>query len=328
MKLTPLIIILLALAAIFATTLPSHAESNGDGIIAVVNDSVITRQELMDATQFRMSKLDPNLPQDERRRIISTLMFETLQTMIDDKLITAKATKMAADFPKVEGLIQSNINNLIEEKQRTAGGAAKFNQQLKDAGLTYPNYIEKLRAQQMQEIVLYEFVFKNASVSPDEILDYYQQHTDQFTELPTVKYQQIYIRNQNQGSKDKAQLLANKIKARLLNGEDFTTIAKAESNGARAADGGVYDFERQGLRPKPVDKMLFHSPIEDICGPADIKTGFVIVRITDRTPGKTETFEEAQPKIKDQLTKQKRNARFTQFLKKLREENYVEILDI
>lgn len=110
----------------------------------------------------------------------------------------------------------------------------------------------------------------------------------------------------------------------LRKGEPFAELAKNRSNGPRRENGGLWDFVRQGVRPKPVDQLLFSLPVGEVGGPVETEIGYTIVKVEAHKPGRTIPFEEVQPKIEALLKARRQDVRYLELMRRLEEENYVE----
>ncbi|MFH2128637.1 MAG: peptidylprolyl isomerase, partial [Pseudomonadota bacterium] len=58
-----------------------------------------------------------------------------------------------------------------------------------------------------------------------------------------------------------------------------------------------------------------------------IPQGFVIMKLIDRSGNKELALAEVKGQIRDKLTQQKTETRFKEWMKQLRSENYVKIID-
>lgn len=72
---------------------------------------------------------------------------------------------------------------------------------------------------------------------------------------------------------------AEKIKQRLLNGEDFSTLAKKFSSCNTAKNGGDLGEIRKGQLVKPVEQVIFKKALKEIHGPVKSSFGFHIIQV-------------------------------------------------
>ena len=295
-------------------------------VLAVVNETIITQRDIEKAAAPHLKKIDPSLPHEKRMARSAVILRQALRTLIENKLIDAKAKSILKQHDTLERQLKDDIAKHMEEERRKAGGDVRLREQIRKAGLTYAEHVENIRSRLLQDMVIGHFVLRNVTVRPDEIADYYEANRGTFTRPAQVKFRRVYVRNRDRGGRDKAEAVARKLMTRLREGkEDFAEVARADSNGPRAAEGGLWDFERAGLRPKPVNELLLTAPVGEVGGPAETKEGFTIVQVLDRKPEQPMTFDEAQEPIRAYLVAEKRKTRYLDFIRKLERENYVEV---
>lgn len=79
-----------------------------------------------------------------------------------------------------------------------------------------------------------------AAVSAEEIRRYYDSHRDEFRRIEKVRARHILVRDEQQ---------AHAVQARLQQGEDFASVARAISAAADAASGGDLGWLVHGAKP-------------------------------------------------------------------------------
>jgi peptidyl-prolyl cis-trans isomerase C len=149
--------------------------------------------------------------------------------------------------------------------------------------------------------------------SDQDLQAYYKAHQQDFDELQGAH---ILIRFKGSnvplkaGQKDlteaEALARAQDLRAKIVAGADFATIAKAESDDAgTAVKGGDLGTFRHGQMVPTFDKEAFALPVNQISEPVKTQFGYHLIKITSR---KSKTFEEAKGEIekglKPQMTRQ------------------------
>jgi len=72
---------------------------------------------------------------------------------------------------------------------------------------------------------------------------------------------------------------AEKLKKRLVRGEDFAKLAKKHSTCNSAKKGGDLGEVRPGQMVKPIDTVIFKKPTNIIHGPVKSQFGFHLVEV-------------------------------------------------
>jgi parvulin-like peptidyl-prolyl isomerase len=331
-------ILLAGLAAILVASLACAQDEPlavRDSVVAVVNKQAITLRDILDRSGPSLAELDNDnsLSEDERRKRKTDLNAAVLRGLIAEKLLIAEGNRLLNANEGNKKRFDENIESRIEEERRNAGGDAAFREMLRKKGLTYKAYAERVRDDMLVDYVRYQFVMRDLSVAPREILEYYQQNLNQFGKPAEVKFRGIFIRVDEMQNRETARKSADDLLLQLKKPADFAQCAK-ERSALHAKEGGLWDFTEQGALPKPADNLLFSLPVGEIGGPVETEmpgpsgaeSGFLIVKVEERKPARTLAFEEVQRSIENMLLARKRISRFDALMSRLEAENYVEIV--
>ncbi len=91
------------------------------------------------------------------------------------------------------------------------------------------------------------------------------------------------------------------LRRRLLEGEDFATLARAESDSQNAAHGGRLGVVRPGVLPEPLEKIAYGLRQGELSEVLESPAGFVILRCDKIVEARDTPEAEARRKIRDQL---------------------------
>lgn len=154
--------------------------------------------------------------------------------------------------------------------------------------------------------ILAKKVSEEAKFTDPDLRAFYDAHKDEFEE---AKGSHILIRFKGSkvplkpGEKDltdeEALSKAKDLRAKLVAGADFATLAKADSDDTgSAAKGGDLGTFRHGQMVPPFDHAAFSAPIGEVTEPIRTDFGYHLIKITSRA---NKTFEEAKPDIEKQM---------------------------
>ena len=318
---------LLAALALLPWTATAQELGVHDTVVAVVNKDVITRKDVFDHARAAIAALDPQLPEMRRAEMEREIIAGTLRGLVDDKLLELEGRRLLDSNETFRARVDERVRLRLEEERRQAGGELPLRDRIQARGLTLSEYSERLRSDMVREAVLYQFVLRDLSASPAELLEFYRRNAKEFQQPEQVKSRQIFIRTSNYESREKALETAQEVLSKVKDGLDFAVAAQKYSNGPRAAEGGLWDFMKRGVRPKPIDELMFSLPVDGIGGPAETEIGFTIIKVEARRPARTVPFEEVQMQIEAAITTQRRMERYQALIERLQAENYVEILN-
>lgn len=149
-------------------------------------------------------------------------------------------------------------------------------------------------------------VSENTKFTDLDLRAYYDAHKNDFEEadgshiLIRFKGSRVPLKpNEKDLTDEEALAKAKDLRAKIVAGGDFATIAKAESDDpGSAAKGGELGKFRHGQMVGPFDKAAFTLPVGQVSEPVKTDFGYHLIKITTRT---SKTFDEAKPDIEKQL---------------------------
>ena len=166
-------------------------------------------------------------------------------------------------------------------------------------------------------------VFTNEEVSHLEMLDYYAANAAEFAVTAKARFEMLTVKFANFPSTPAGRSDAWNRLAQMGNevyfGAPFATIARKHSQEPNADKGGLYDWTTHGsLASKPIDQAVFTLELNKLSQIIEDERGFHIVRVLERADAGQVPFQEAQPKIKEAITLQRREAEYKKFVESLR----------
>lgn len=325
-----------AVAALLALPLAAGAKLLED-TVAVVNGAPILLSEYQKEAATAMdywSKTNPAAMADPAN--LRKLRESTLEQLIDRELLIQEGAKMKIKVRERE------IDNAVDEikarfKKDERGNSlsdaeaeALFRQQLKNEGLDWGKFRERLSHQIMARKVIDEGVkAKMLPPSEDETRAYFakiQAYIDskstgtpkgmdeedgmalrevagQIKALSSerVRVQRVLIRlspGASENEKKRAKKTADAVKKRLDDGEDFAKVAREDSEDPEsAARGGDLGYVLRGVAPIELEKAAFSLGVGDTSDPIYTESGYNIIRVTEKRAAEKPEYE----KFKDEL---------------------------
>jgi parvulin-like peptidyl-prolyl isomerase len=176
--------------AVLALSVILRAADIIDGVVAIVNDKVITYSEVMELVQPVDRELRRSFSGQELEQQRQKAQMDALNTLIEHALIVqefdAKGYKIPGTY--VEGQINSRIATEF------GGNRAAFIKTLEAENLTLSQFRDQERERIIIEIMRDQRARKTMVVSPYKIEKYYQDNIDQFKVGDQVKLRMIYIK--------------------------------------------------------------------------------------------------------------------------------------
>ncbi len=267
MRLTPILVLLFTLAN------PLHAAVQElNGIAAVVNDDVITWNELDRRVETITTQLQANgtqLPPKEaiQRQILERLIMEKLQ------LSRAKQLGIQINDEQLNKII-ANIaaeNNMQMEQFRAA---------LEADGVSFAFFREQIRNEVLVSRLKKNQIDNRVNVSPQEVenfLNARQQQKDKDSEYHLRHILVSLPGNATPEQVTQARSKAEGLLKKLQQGEDFRQVAIAYSDGQQALEGGDLGWRRIGQLPSLFAEVVEKMSEGDISPLIRSSSGFHIL---------------------------------------------------
>jgi peptidyl-prolyl cis-trans isomerase C len=152
--------------------------------------------------------------------------------------------------------------------------------------------------------LLYKDLSANLKLEEADSRKYYDAHQGEYER---VKARHILIRfkgsavppGKTELTDEEALAKAKALRARIVAGEDFATIAKAESDDTGSgANGGDLDFFGHGQMVLQFDQAAFAAPVGQITEPVKTQFGYHLILVEKH---ETKTFDEVRPEIEKKI---------------------------
>jgi parvulin-like peptidyl-prolyl isomerase len=281
----------------------------------------------------------------------STLLErQILDGLIQLRLLLGKATE--ADLAKGKEQFTGSLEQARTNRNQTV---EEFNQwlapQLRLLGVTREQW-EKQNAEQAAARIVLEREM-NVKVAEDEAKKYYEDNPSKFEEPEMVHVSHILISTQDPATrsdlpddkKTAKRKLAEDILKRAKAGEDWGKLVKEYSEDPGSKDkGGEYTFARASVDPQRAmvpefENAAFALNTNQISDIVTTSYGYHIIKLLEKLPAKKESFSGVETKsiflkadrqkatIRDILVEQGMTKGFADYMKKLKQDANVEILD-
>ncbi|MGI6330850.1 MAG: peptidylprolyl isomerase [Zhaonellaceae bacterium] len=278
--------------------------------VAKVNGDIITRAELNKRTEVKLSQYElqgfsfsDEQGEELKKLVEQEALYELIQEQIFKQEIEKQGIKMDKD--KAEEQIAS-----MEEVY----GKETFIELLKAQKISRKDLVNQV-AFQMAVEELYQKVTADIEVTEKEANDYFNENKD---DLIQVKVSHILASAQKDSATEEERKQA-KEKARgwierLSAGEDFTELAKKESDEPGAENsggslGGYFSKSTSNFVPEFTEAAFKIKEGTFSQSPVETDFGYHVIKVEDRK----DTFAELKDSLIDTLTINKKNEKFNAF---------------
>ncbi|MDR1290337.1 MAG: peptidylprolyl isomerase [Planctomycetaceae bacterium] len=161
----------------------------------------------------------------------------------------------------------------------------------------------------------------------DELNEYYRQHIGDFTTKERVRWKEMVVLYSKFNSKQEAWNKINWFVGEVRRGVDFEGLAKLNSDGLTAPEGGVRDWTKRGdLSSKLLENKIFEMPTKQLSDIIEAENGFHVVLVTDHEREKIVPFIDAQTNIRKKVKLEKLQKKQTEYFENLKQKFYVIVL--
>ena len=120
-----------------------------------------------------------------------------------------------------------------------------------------------------------------------------------------------------------AQAKTNALLEQIRKGTAFDEVAKKESAGPTAANGGDLGYFKRGALAKELEDKTFALKAGEVTDPIRTKQGFVILKVTEHSPAGVPPLKTVENAIQERLYYAKLNHALQDYFKQLREDAYI-----
>ena len=320
---TRLHMVLFAAAVLACCAGPSHgAGMEVDGYAALVNSRVITVGDVLALIQPVRLQLESSYSGDELETKTEEAFQTGLQALIERALILEEFTAQGGVIP--DRFIDDQISEIVSDHFNN--DRAAFLKALTEDRLTLDDWRTETRNRLEVTILRRKEVTDKVIIAPRAVREVYDASIDKYRTPAQIKLRMIAL-HKGTTEEDQAAKLgeAEHIRERLLAGEDFGEVAKASSEGIKAAKGGDMGWVEPGsLRPELADAANGLEPgrISEVIPTQD---ELYILKVEAKKSAAVTPFEEAQQSIEKELRKTEEDRLYKAWIQRLKDKYYVKV---
>ncbi len=334
------LLLVIACGLLLPAVLP--ADTVVEEIIARVNNEIVTRSEysrMREQIKQEVQQQDPN----GADRTVLEKQRDVLRDLIDQQLLLQKGKDLGitGDTELIKRLDEMRKQMNLETMEDLEKAAAA-------QGISYEEFKQNTRNQIITQRVIGQEVGQHLSLAKDDIKKFYEEHQADMQQPEQIRLSEILVApktaapapapapaagatppaptpEETEAALSAAQAKAQDLLEQLRQGGSFEELAKKQSDGPSAAQGGdLSDFKR-GVLAKELEDKVFAMKAGEVTDVVRTKQGFVILKVTEHQAAGVPTLKEVEPRIQDALYMQKLQPALRIYLTKLREEAFIDI---
>src|SRR5262245_35594633 len=323
--------------ALLVATIALHADNIVDEIVARVNDEIITRSDIEKAKQTNLDELKQRFPSDWQSKW-EKVQGDILRDLIDQQLLLERGKELGITG---ETEVVKRLNQLRQQM-----GLASIDDLEKEAqkqGVSYEDFKEQIRIGAVTQQVIGQEVGSKIHISNEDVQEWYNSHQKDLEGPEEVGLSEIMVSTQAAKSdtddKDKqdaaqaedpqkvaeAQAKANQLLEQLRKGAKFEDIAKKNSDGPTAAQGGALGNFKRGELAKDLEDKTFALKPGEFTDVIRTRQGFIILKATGHRAAGVPPMKDIADRIREVIYSERLEPAARAYLTKLREQAYIDI---
>jgi len=311
-----------------------------DGEIVLASDVLWQANLLIAANLGRVPPEElARIPPEHIEQTRRMLLRQQVMGLIDTKILYAdfRRTVPAENLPKLEEnltepFLEMEVPRLIEMLEVT--DRRELEQLLGEVGTS----LQDMKRQFVERTIAGEWLRQMApkpkTVTHEQMLEYYQEHIEDYDFPAQVEWEELMIRFDRMNGDRKAAWeaiceLGNQVwtaatKNPELRGPVFKGLAEQKSHGYTAHQGGYHEWTTFGaLRSEEINSALFSLRVGQLSDIIESESGFHIVRVLKRKDSGRKPFTEAQTEIRKILENQQKGGLVEAEMAKLRNKSQI-----
>jgi peptidyl-prolyl cis-trans isomerase SurA len=322
------------------------ADTVVEEIIARVNNSIVTRSEYLRSREQLKDEAKQQAP-NNFEQAYAEKERDVLRDLIDQQLLLEKGKDLGitADTELIKELDQIR-------KQMNLDSMEDLEKAAQSQGVSYEDFKQNKRNQIITQQVIGREVGQHLNITKEEVQKFYDDHKSDMEQPEQIRLSEILVAIPKAApsqdptappgagaqppptplappieldplatAKTKAEGLLDQIKK----GAAFEEVAKKSSDGPSAAQGGDLGAFKRGTLSKDLEDTTFAMKAGEITNVIHTKQGFVILKVTEHQMAGIPTLKQVEPRIQDALYYQKLQPALRAYLKKLREEAFIDV---
>ena len=257
------------------------AQQQLDKIIAVVNDEVITQNELNNRINYfvKQLKIDKN---DTSK--IKALTKQVLERIILSRIQLQMAAQIGITIDDI------NLNRMIEQIAKSNNIAlSELKKTLSQDGINFAYFREQTREDLIIKQLQQRVVANKINISDQEIQRFVDNNLNKNNKNEKYKIQHILINtpeSASPGELNKAKEKAEQILSEINKGTDFKTLAMQKSDGRNALKGGDLGWRTSNELPESFTDAIKAIKIGETSVPIKSASGFHLIKLVDKSANK------------------------------------------
>jgi peptidyl-prolyl cis-trans isomerase SurA len=296
-------------------------------IIARVNNQIITHSEYLHSKEELKKEAQQQDPVNADK-VVADREKDVLRDLIDQQLLLEKGKDIG-----ISG--DTEVIKRLDEmrKQMKLGSMEELEKAAQSQGISFEEFKQNMRNQIITQQVIGKEVGSRLAPGKDDIQKYYEEHKSEMEQPETIELGEILVSTDAKPNDptdeahrlQAAQAKAEDLLAQIRKGAKFEDVARKNSDGPTAAQGGDLGEFKRGALAKALEDKTFAMKAGDVSDVIRTKQGFVILKVAEHHDAGVPALSDVQAKIQDAIYMEKLQPALREYLTKLREDAFIDV---
>lgn len=280
-----------------------------EDVVAKVNGTVLTRTDLeveVDRIIPRMS-FHRNVTEEKRKNYYKKAIEEMVTRELQYQDAIAKGIK--PDQKKIDMQAEQFKKRFITEKEYTAF--------LEKRKLSEDLLKKQFEKDMLVQLITAKVVTEPSKINDEELKKYYTENIRKFKQPESYRLRLISVKEEK-----KAQDILEKLKQ----GEDIEQLATTMSEDAYRVKGGDTGYVHKGRMHSELEEAASKMNIGETSSILKVQGMYYIIKLEDKKPEHTVSFDEIKEKLKSELENKKSQEAKEKWIAELKSKAKIEIL--
>jgi peptidyl-prolyl cis-trans isomerase SurA len=298
-----------------------------ESIVARVNNQIITHSEYLHSKEELKKEAQQQDPVNADK-FVTDHDKDVLRDLIDQQLLLQKGKDLGitADTEVIKKLDEMRKDMKLDSMEELEKAA-------QSQGISFEDFKQNMRNQIITQQVIGKEVGSRLVIDKGDEQKFYEEHKADMEQPETIRLSEILVSTEAKpnDSSDEAQRIkaaqakADDLLAQIHKGAKFEDVAKKNSDGPTAAQGGDLGEFKRGTLAKQIEDTTFAMKVGDVSDVIQTRQGFIIVKVVEHHNAGIPPFSEVEPRIQDALYMKKLQPALREYLTKLREDAYIDV---
>ena len=253
---------------------------------------------------------------------LATVKKQLLENLIEAEMLYQQSQKEGV---KVE---DQSINEQIEKIKKRFPDEAAYKKALEGMEMSE----KEIRSQIQRGLAINQLLDTNVrqkiTVTAEESNNFYKSNPNLFKQPEQVKASHILIKvapDAEEAQKKQARKKIEDVQKKVRQGEDFGSLAKANSEGPTAQRSGDLGYFSRGQMVKPFEDAAFALKVGEVSEIVETQFGYHLIKVTDKKPARTIPYKEIQPMLDQHLKNEKEKTEIKGYIENLKKSATIKI---